>query len=99
MSAARTGTRCIDLLAGIPKEMSYIEAYRAFAADAESAAFFYRDDDPTSLAASLDALLDDPDALANARQTAFRLGQERFNWDCESAALVALIERGTSETQ
>lgn len=88
---ALTNKQFTYLLAGIPMAMSDIEAHRAFAADAEGTAFLYRNGDPTSLAASLDSLLDDAVALATARQTAFRLGQERFNWEFEQEKLLAVV--------
>lgn len=91
---ALTNKQFTYLLAGIPMAMSDIEAHRAFVADVKGAAFLYGNGDPTDLAARLDALLGDPDALAEARHTAFRLGQERFNWECESTTLVSLVERG-----
>ncbi|MEL6977674.1 MAG: hypothetical protein AAGM38_03220 [Pseudomonadota bacterium] len=77
-------------LAGVPAVMSDIPSHRAFAAGLEPAATLFRCEEPDDLARGLDALLCDPERLAAARRAAFRLGQERFNWDREKQALQAL---------
>ena len=71
------------LLAGIPVVMSEIPAHRDIAPAMGDAARLYPVDDPAGLAAALDTLLGDPASLASARNAAWRLGQERFNWDVE----------------
>ncbi len=88
---ALTNKQFTYLLAGLPVLMSDIPAHRAFAKDAPGAVFLYRAGDAASLAASIDALLGDPAALRHARVAAFRLGQERFNWEAEHRKLVALV--------
>lgn len=80
------------LLAGIPTLMSDIEAHRVMAGELSGAAILYRREDPDSLAAAIDALLLNSERLARARATAFRLGQERFNWDFEKVKLIELVE-------
>jgi hypothetical protein len=34
-----------------------------------------------------------PGSLARARETAWRLGQSRFNWECEGAKVLHLVSR------
>ncbi len=87
------------LLAGVPAVMSDVPAHVSFAAEAEGATFLFRAEDPTSLANALDALFENPDRLANARARAFALGQERFNWETESATLLACVSRALSATE
>jgi len=79
------------LLAGIPALISDTPAHRAFAAEAGGAARLYPVDDAVSLAAALDTLLGDPASLAAARNAAWRLGQERVNWDVEQAKLLSCV--------
>ena len=76
------------LLAGIPVLFSDIPAHRAFAAEADCAVRLYAVENDEALATAIDALLGDPQALANARATAFQLGQTRFNWDVEKTVLL-----------
>jgi len=75
------------LLAGVPAVFSDIPAHRALAAELNGAARMYQTDDARSLAATLDSLLENPTALTEAREKAFRLGQARFNWDVEKTIL------------
>lgn len=81
------------LVAGIPAIMSDIPAQRALAPGLGKAARIFPIDDPTALAAALDALLSDPAALARARAAAWGLGQERYNWEREQAVLQDLMCR------
>jgi glycosyltransferase involved in cell wall biosynthesis len=90
-------------LAGVPVLLSDIPAHRAFAAQAGSAAWPYASENADALAARIDALLGDPQSLAEARATAHRLGQTRFNWDVEKTALLdcvaaALLRAGTNRS-
>ena len=52
----------------------------------------YAVDDAQALADQLDSLLLNPTALIEARAEAWRLGQERFNWEVEQVKLLALVE-------
>ncbi len=79
------------LLAGVPPLLSDTPAHRAFAAEAGLGGHLYPIDDHAALASRLDALLGDPDRLAGARAAAWRLAQERFNWEREAAALLRLV--------
>jgi glycosyltransferase involved in cell wall biosynthesis len=96
-----TQNRCLALtnkqftyfLAGIPAVMTDIPAHRVFTVDGRvgDAARLYPVDAPAGLADALDMLLDDPEALASARTAAWKLGQERFNWDVEQENLLGCV--------
>ncbi len=76
-------------LAGIPILLSDIPAHIQVQAEAGDAVRLFRREDPASLAAALDGLLDGPCApLADARAAAYRLGQERWNWEREQERLL-----------
>ncbi len=81
------------LIAGIPIVASDIQSHVAFAAGLGEAITLYRKQDPDNLAAALDALLTDQRRLASARAEAFRLGQQRFNWEIESQVFVRCVDR------
>ena len=51
-----------------------------------------RGDDPASLAAAVDGLLEHPGNLAAARARAWELGQNRYNWEVEQMRLVSTVE-------
>lgn len=79
-------------LAGIPMLLSDIPAHRAVQAEAGEAAQLFRCEDPSSLAQALDGWLDAPaEVLTRARIAAYRLGQERWNWEREQAHLLDLL--------
>jgi glycosyltransferase involved in cell wall biosynthesis len=69
------------LLAGIPPFLSDTPAQSRFAAEAGLSDLLYPRDNPTPLARLIDRLLGNPDRLAAARVQAWRLGQERYNWE------------------
>jgi glycosyltransferase involved in cell wall biosynthesis len=48
---------------------------------------------PDALAASIGAVLDDPDRLARLRVKARRAALERYNWETERDRLVEVYER------
>jgi glycosyltransferase involved in cell wall biosynthesis len=79
------------ILAGIPVLLSDMPAHCSLALEAGDAVRIYSTGNATSLASVMDELLGDPHVLANARSAAFRLGQLRFNWDVEKAALLDLV--------
>lgn len=79
------------LLAGVPPLLSATPGNRAFAAETGLGEHLYPIDDHAALAARLDGLLGDPGRLAAARDAAWRLGRERFNWEREGAALPRLV--------
>jgi glycosyltransferase involved in cell wall biosynthesis len=96
---ALTNKQFTYLLAGIPVLMSDIPAHRTFAPSLGEAARLYPVDDDAALAQALDALLGDPVSLATARNTAWRLGQERFNWDVEQSALLGCVAAALGPAQ
>lgn len=96
---ALTNKQFTYLLAGVPGVMSDVPAHVEFAAEAEGAAFLYKTGDSVSLAAALDHLFGDPARLAAARARAFKLGQDRFNWELESKVFVDIVRRTLNETR
>ena len=80
------------LLAGLPTLMSDTPGHRAFAEEARGAVRLFTVGSALSLAQAMDDLFEDPTWLASARAEAFRLGQERFNWEVEGAKLLACVE-------
>jgi glycosyltransferase involved in cell wall biosynthesis len=81
------------LLAGIPIVLSNTEAHVDFSPLLGKAAQVFAADDAEVLAKALDRWLLNPISLAAAREHAWRLGQERFNWEVESQKLVELVGR------
>jgi hypothetical protein len=73
--------------------MSDTAAQRAFATEAGIVDQLYPIGDSVALAIVLDRLLSDPDRLAEARERAYRLGQDRFNWRQESVKLISVVAR------
>ncbi|MGH6923674.1 MAG: glycosyltransferase [Propylenella sp.] len=84
------------LLAGLPIVASAIPSQVAFAKDVPDAIRLYPVDDHASLAAALDALLADPNALSAARAAAYCYGQTRYNWDVEKRVLLATVAKALS---
>jgi glycosyltransferase involved in cell wall biosynthesis len=81
------------LLAGVPPLLSDTPAQSRFAAEAGLSNLVYPQENPVGLAALIDRLLGDPATLAATRAQAWRLGQERYNWECESRHLVEAVAR------
>jgi glycosyltransferase involved in cell wall biosynthesis len=84
------------LLAGLPIIASAIPSQVAFAKDVPDAVRLYPVDDHVGLAAALDALLADPNALSAARAAAYSYGQTRYNWDVEKRVLLATVAKAFS---
>lgn len=80
-----------SLLAGVPVIASDIPAHRGLAELCGGALTLFGLGDTDALAETIDGLLGEPGNLAAARQTAWRLGQERFNWDREKTVLLDLV--------
>lgn len=79
-------------LAGIPMLLSDIPAHCDVCTEAGKAAQLFRRDDPASLAEALDRWLACPSAvLAEARATAYHLGQVHWNWEREQTLLVEQV--------
>jgi glycosyltransferase involved in cell wall biosynthesis len=83
------------LLAGVPTLASDIPAHVRLG-DLGDAVSLYRALDPASFAEKIDYVLRDPRRLADARRSAWRLGQQRFNWDVEKAKLLAAVASGAT---
>jgi glycosyltransferase involved in cell wall biosynthesis len=84
------------LLAGVPIVASKVPAHVFFAENAGEAIRLYAVDDADELAAMLDSLFENPDALTSARAAAFALGQIRYNWDVEKSVLLTRIAAALS---
>ncbi|MCP9915838.1 glycosyltransferase [Cyanobium sp. ATX 6F1] len=81
------------VLAGVPALISDIPAHRSYAESAGESVRLFATENPRSLASAIDAIWGDEGApLAQARLAAFRLGQERLNWELEQARLLDAVE-------
>ena len=96
---ALTNKQFTYLLAGVPAIMSDVPAHRVFASQSGAAARLYPVDNADALAAALDALLCDAQALAAARAAAFALGQTRFNWDTEKSVFLERVAASLASSQ
>ncbi len=89
---AITNKVCSYLLGGVPSLASDIPAHRRIAPDLGPAMSLFPINDVAALAANLDALLLDPPRLAAARAHAWRLGQDRYNWEVEAPLFLERIQ-------
>jgi glycosyltransferase involved in cell wall biosynthesis len=80
------------LLAGLPTLASATTAQSELAADIPDAVFVYPQRDTQALAKMMDELLLSPHKLTVARQLAWQLGHQKFNWDLEKSTFLKLIE-------
>lgn len=80
------------LLSGLPSLASDIPAHRRIAPDLGPAMGLFPIGDAAALAAAIDAILLDPPRLANARAHAWRLGQERYNWEAEAPRFLGQVQ-------
>jgi glycosyltransferase involved in cell wall biosynthesis len=81
------------LLAGIPVALTPTRAQRQIAEELGNAALLIDLEDPSAVAATLDAYLEDPIRRSAARAEAWRLAQTRYNWDIEQARLISAVEQ------
>ena len=95
-SIALTNKQFTYVLGGVPALLSDIPAHADFAPEAQGAVALYGRASPTKLAQAIDAWLGDPAKLSTARQDAYRLGQERFNWEIEQTVLVERVNAALS---
>lgn len=79
------------LLSGLPVIASDIAAHRDIQPRIGEAMVNFDMRDPGALAAAIDGYLLNPDRLASARAHAWRLGQDRFNWETEQESLAKLL--------
>ena len=80
------------VLAGVPVIASATRAQRAFCDEAGPAASSYHPGQPAALALALRPWLEDHAAHAIARQRAWDLGTDRFNWDIEREAFLRVVD-------
>jgi glycosyltransferase involved in cell wall biosynthesis len=81
------------VLAGAPVLASETSAQSRLAAEMDGALFLCAVRDAGSLARAIDNLFASPGTLALARETAWRLGQSRFNWEREGSKVLGLVSR------
>jgi glycosyltransferase involved in cell wall biosynthesis len=81
------------LLAGLPVLMSKTPAQEELSQQLKEAAVVVNIDEPKEIAIALDKWLSNPFLLERARATAWKLGQERYNWDVEQQRFLKVIER------
>lgn len=80
-----------SLTAGVPIIASDIPAHLQMVEGCEAAMTIFRRGHLDDLARKMDDWLLHPAKLAEARQSAWRLGQERFNWEIEQVKLLGLV--------
>jgi hypothetical protein len=95
---ALTNKQFTYLLAGIPLLMSDISAHRSFAGEAAGASYLFANESADDLARAADEILGNPQRLAAARDRAYGLGQERFNWEQEQHTLLRCVEGVVADT-
>jgi glycosyltransferase involved in cell wall biosynthesis len=79
------------LLSGLPTIASDIPAHRALKTKLDCAMAIFPANNPEALAASIDSHLCNPQVLERARAHAWRLGQQKYNWDVEQQQLLSLV--------
>jgi glycosyltransferase involved in cell wall biosynthesis len=80
------------VLAGTAVVASRTRGQSRLVADLGAAATWCEPGDPASLAAALRPWLEQRDALVAARETAWHLGETRFNWDLEKSKLLNVLK-------
>jgi glycosyltransferase involved in cell wall biosynthesis len=83
----------IYLLAGIPVLLSRTAAHTELASQLGSAAILVDLQSAQNTAAALDNFLASRDMQIRAREKAWRLSRERFNWDIEQKKLLVAVEK------
>jgi hypothetical protein len=86
----------IYLLAGLPQLLSATAAQRALAPELGDAGLLADFAKPEDTARQLDAYFADPARLRSARQSAWRLGQEKYCWDVEQEKFLTSIRRSVA---
>ena len=81
------------VLAGVPVIASATRAQRVFCDEAGAAACSYPPGQPAALASALLPWLENHAAHVIARQSAWALGTDRFNWDIEREAFLSVVAR------
>ena len=87
------------LLGGTPVVLSRTTGQRRLAQLFGDAALTYAPGDARELAAALERWTKNPAALSHARSLAWRLGDERYNWEMEAPRFLTIVgevlERGS----
>ena len=81
------------LLAGIPQIMTSTQAQAMIANDLGDAVQVVALDDPTGLSQAINHWASRPECLNQAKATATRLSQERYNWEVEKLKLLEIVRR------
>lgn len=81
------------LTSGLAILASDIPAHRQIAPELGDAVNLFPIANPAELARAIDTLLLNPAALARARETAWRLGQTRFDWTLDAARLLDVARK------
>ena len=79
------------LLAGLPVIASATSAQAALGMQLGSAARVVAPGDVSALASAIRRWIDDPASLESAKQTAWHLGETRFNWDLEQRRFLEVV--------
>jgi glycosyltransferase involved in cell wall biosynthesis len=79
------------LLAGTPVVLSRTRGQSGLAAHFGDAAMAYAPGNPAELAAVLERWTRNPSLLADARRLAWRLGEERYNWEVEAPKFLSIV--------
>jgi glycosyltransferase involved in cell wall biosynthesis len=79
------------VLAGIPVVLSRTAGQQALAPQLGDAAVTYTPGDAQGLALALGNWTKNPSTLANARTAAWRLGEDRYNWEVEAPRFLSIV--------
>jgi glycosyltransferase involved in cell wall biosynthesis len=79
------------LLAGVPVVLSGTSGQCALAPYFGDAAATYAPGEASELAAAIERWTKNPAALAHARTVAWRLGDERYNWEVEAPRFLSIV--------
>jgi glycosyltransferase involved in cell wall biosynthesis len=86
------------LLAGNAVIASRTSGQLALATELHQAASLCQPQNPASLAAAIKTWIENPSALDRARETAWHLGTNRYNWDLEQTKFLKVVADALRET-
>jgi glycosyltransferase involved in cell wall biosynthesis len=81
------------LASGLPILATDIPGHAGLARQLKGAMALFQPGNHESLAVAADAILSSPERLAAARETAWRLAQQSFNWETRQAVLIETVNR------
>lgn len=84
------------MMAGLALGLTDTIAHRALMARTPGCGFLFPDANAKALAARLDALVGDPDALAAMKRASWSAASTEYNWDRESRRLIDLVSELTT---